>query len=116
MNQQNLTQLETKLDNLKEFLYKFSEISLSMAKSLEKQPLPLNESPQRDQIMKIAKEIIRENGNGLTLSQIADAMNQRHPMWDRSIVVSNLLTALTVDPEITHNGRHNKNRIFKIDQ
>jgi hypothetical protein len=113
MNQQNLTQLESKLDNLKEFFYKLSELSRSIAESLEKQPVAPVEVRNEEQIMEIAKSILRENVNGLNIFQIVDEIKQRNPMLERGFIGASLHT-LKDDAEINHDGRHYENRIFKI--
>jgi hypothetical protein len=115
MNQQNLTHLDSKLDNIKQFLYKLSELSRSIAESLEKQPVAPVEAPKEEQIMEIAKSILRENVNGLNIFQIVEEIEHRKPMLVKSFILASL-HALKDDAEINHDGRHYENRVFKINK
>jgi hypothetical protein len=117
MNQQKLSELDSKLDTIRDFLYKLSELSRSMAESLDSQPLAAIEVPQWKQIVAIAKEILRKNSDGLTVSQIADKIIENYPTLalGKSVITSTLLAKLKNEKDILSKGRSYAERVYKID-
>jgi hypothetical protein len=117
MNQQKLSDLESKLDLIRGFFYKLSELSRSMAESLDRQPVaPIEvEVPQWEQIVAIAKEILRENTDGLTVFQIADKMIKNYPALDKSIIATTLLVNLKNEKEISSKGKSYAKRVYKME-
>jgi len=115
MNQQKLAELYSKLDTIRDFLYKLSELSRSMAESLDGQPVAPVEVAQWEQIVAIAKEILRKNTDGLTVFQIADKMIENYPALNKSTIAPTLLVKLKKEKGISFKGRSYEKRVYKID-